>query len=388
MPLPKSKPSGPMVRRPAPRADPADSPESNAKRPCVLLRRRTVLAERPAIGLKEVPAATAASEGASAGRTSSASERRPASTSNGVARSNGAGSERSGNGGSNGEVSNGGAKRAATDASTSALLAAASAAANGEQVAFNVAGKVFRVSVGLVKSYPGGVLDRLLREVGESNPAKPIFVDGNPDRFPYILDWYRSGEMYVPASVPVAAVLADARRLALPAEVIVNGASVSTLGSTSLGSSSTSSRGAGAGTAAKVCRELIGEVISQWPNFTNFLEDTLTRIAEHFRDVGERSARQQEGEEAYDFPPFILQLCGDGEEEQSWLDRSNVNSGPRARVLALKLEACGYLCEFSDLDLVVSLPSRLRGESEAQQQGSYDDEPAGEGGFEGAGGGG
>merc|ERR1712048_368876 len=65
-----------------------------------------------------------------------------------------------------------------------------------------------------------------------------------------------------------------------------------------------------------------------------------------------------EADEAYDFSPFILTLYG----ENGWLDTQQVCSAARARVLALKLEERGYYCDFTETDLVVSLPLRLRGE--------------------------
>ena len=77
----------------------------------------------------------------------------------------------------------------------------AAATHGGEQVIFNVAGRTFRISTSLVREHPEGRLAKLLDEAlqnGENGCARDgtrtVFVDGPPDRFCLLLDWYRYGE--------------------------------------------------------------------------------------------------------------------------------------------------------------------------------------------------
>jgi len=172
-------------------------------------------------------------------------------------------------------------------------------------------------------------------------------VDVCPDRFRLILDWYRYGEIWVPATLATEAVLKDAARLELPEEIVVNG----TLRSTR------------AVSAKQVGRTLIAGVVNRWPGFRAFFTQTLNQIDQHFLSAASSSstsvaANDDEAaaaEEAFDFPRFVLPLFREG-----WVTPTQVCSAARARVLALKLEELGYLCEFSDSELLVSLPLKLR----------------------------
>ena len=56
---------------------------------------------------------------------------------------------------------------------------------------------------------------------------------------------------------------------------------------------------------------------------------------------------------------------GTGEDERlndskGWISPLQICSASRARILAIKLEELGYLCEFSEAELLVSLPLKLR----------------------------
>jgi len=215
-------------------------------------------------------------------------------------------------------------------------------------VAFDVGGQIFKVSAQLVRSKPKTLLATLLQQA-ENGLSKPIFVDGPSERFHFILDWYRHNAIHIPRSVSLAALLQDARHFQLPDEVIVNGVArnVKTYD-----------------TAQRVSRELIAGVISRWPGFPTFLEELLEKIRKHFEAVAVasdslRRAEAQDAEEAWDFPQFVLTLYGD----EGFLDQKNLLSAARARMLALKLEECGYLCEFSDTELLVGLPLRLLAET-------------------------
>ena len=100
-------------------------------------------------------------------------------------------------------------------------------------VQFDVGGKLCRVSRSLLEAYPETLLARLAAktktkqkssvkwrkhdendENGSKNDSKmqdpaTIFIDGNGERFPYILDFMRDKEVHLPLSVPKAALLRD-----------------------------------------------------------------------------------------------------------------------------------------------------------------------------------
>lgn len=221
---------------------------------------------------------------------------------------------------------------------------------NGAVAIFDIGGRTFSLAAKFITAWPGTQLAQLVRS---GTPGAPICVDAPSDRFAYILDWYRYGEIYVPQGVSVAAVLQDARVLQLPEDLVVNGTVRSTRPNT----------------AERVGRQLIDLVIRRWHGYRGFFSSTLTKIDDHFQSL---AVDDTGSDEAYDFQPFIFPLFGD----DVWLS-TDVCSGTRARVLALKLEERGYLCQFSETDLVVSLPLHLRGDG-----GAFDEEDPG-GGEEG-----
>jgi len=231
-------------------------------------------------------------------------------------------------------------------AATAAVAAARSAPA--AVVTFDVGGQIFKVSAQLVRSKPKTLLAILLQHA-ENGLSKPIYVDGPSERFPFILDWYRYNAIHIPRSVSLAALLQDARHFQLPDEVIVNGVARNVKTHD---------------TAQQVSRGLTAGIISRWPGFQNFFEELLERIRTHYETVvvasdSLRGVDSQDAEEAWDFPHFVLTLYGDG----GFVDQKNLLSAARARTLALKLEECGYLCEFSDTELLVGLPLRLLAET-------------------------
>jgi len=266
---------------------------------------------------------------------------------------------------------------------------------SGPMATLDVGGQIFKISASLLRSKPGTLLAQLIDNTSGNdetrstppNGGRPIFVDAAPERFTCILDWYRYGEIHVPRSVPIAAVLQDARRLQLPQDIVINGVARST----------------GPNLAQKVGRDLMDGVVRRWPGFSAYFAKMLDSIREHFQAVGEASGpkpgtaghqrpprtmaadaegaagaggkEEGEEEEAYDFPPFVLPLY----EETGWLDRQHVCSAPRARALALRIEERGYRCDFTESELLVSLPLRLKGES---TEGPYGEEDEGDFPFE------
>jgi len=241
--------------------------------------------------------------------------------------------------------------RGDTNGHASAVLeATADLRQGGDLVEFHVGGRTFKVPAQLIRARPATRLAQLLAERAEAPRStgdgstgggsgvptegaatgEPICVSGAAARFTYILDWYRYGQISVPSSVPIAAVLKDARELLLPESIIVNG----------------SMRGTKPPPGAKVARDLIRMVLDRWRGFGAFFGGLLGQIEAHFRAVGEGALNINI---VFDFQPFALPLYGDS----GWLDAAHVCSAARARALALKLEEEGYRCHFSDTELMV-----------------------------------
>eukprot|EP00438_Fugacium_kawagutii_P002622 Skav201673 [mRNA] locus=scaffold641:359441:360649:+ [translate_table: standard] len=211
---------------------------------------------------------------------------------------------------------------------------------------FNVGGQTFQVAAKLIRSKSDTLPAKLLAKAAD--PTKPLHipVDICPERFRILLDWYRYGEIWVSNTVTTKAVLRDAARLDFPGEIVVNGVlcSLHQLDANQVG------------------RSLLTGVINRWQGFQAFFTSILNQIDEHFKSIASQSASSVEAkddeaacaEEAFDFPRFVVPLF----REEGWV--SPICSASRARVLALKLEELGYLCEFSETDLLVSLPLKLR----------------------------
>lgn len=218
---------------------------------------------------------------------------------------------------------------------------------------FNVGGQTFQVAAKLIRSKADTLPAKLLAKAAD--PTRPLHVpvDICPERFRILLDWYRYGEIWVPNTVATKAVLRDAARLDFPNEIVVNGVlrSLHQLDANQVG------------------RSLLTGVINRWQGFQPFFANVLSQIDEHFKSVASQSAASVEAkdeeaacaEEAFDFPRFVVPLFS----EEGWVSPNHICSASRARILALKLEELGYLCEFSDADLLVSLPLKLRCELQA-----------------------
>lgn len=84
---------------------------------------------------------------------------------------------------------------------------------------FNVGGQTFQVAAKLVKAKPETLLAKLLAKA-DSNRLIHVPVDICPDRFRILLDWYRYGEIWVPHTTAVKAVLRDAARKELRDEQV------------------------------------------------------------------------------------------------------------------------------------------------------------------------
>lgn len=218
-------------------------------------------------------------------------------------------------------------------------------------VTFDVGGGTnVKFPLHLIQAKPETVLGKLLAGAEKNSPVlqRGIYVDAVPDRFTCILDWYRYGEIFVPRAASVQAVLRDCRHFGLPDLVIVNGVR----------------RGTRCDTAFKVNRNLVKGVVEKWTGFAAFFDGVLEGIRKHYAEVSDTSGSSAHGaaEEAYDFPPYVLAIY---DVEKGWLEPKHAGGVSRARVLAIKLEERGYLCYFTETELVVQVPSKLRGEMDA-----------------------
>ena len=93
-------------------------------------------------------------------------------------------------------------------------------------VHFNVGGQTFQVASKLVRAKPETLLAKVLAKTTDSNRILNVPVDICPERFRILLDWYRYGEIWVPSTMAVKAVLRDAGRLKLSGMVCCHGVSL------------------------------------------------------------------------------------------------------------------------------------------------------------------
>lgn len=82
-----------------------------------------------------------------------------------------------------------------------------------DTVKFNVRGRVFEVLREPTLSLHPGTLMSTLAE--EHSGDDPVFVEANPELFPYILEYMRSRSIHIPLTISRGAVLAEASRLGL-----------------------------------------------------------------------------------------------------------------------------------------------------------------------------
>ncbi len=80
-------------------------------------------------------------------------------------------------------------------------------------VRYNVEGRVFQISHELVQRHPTTKLAIMAKQQQQQqqqwNNSDGIFLDGNSDRFSYVLDYVRTGQVMLPATISKAALLQD-----------------------------------------------------------------------------------------------------------------------------------------------------------------------------------
>jgi len=171
--------------------------------------------------------------------------------------------------------------------------------------------------------------------------TRPIFVDANADRFAYILDWYRFGEMYVPSDCAIGGLLCDARFFLLPDLVRINGTSYALR----------------PGWAEQACDAAISSVIDQWPTFETYVTGLIAEVRKGFESIGEqaKSLKDEEvadclkeglGMDALPKARFVLSKADGG--RHVWLDHKNVCNKERLRILLAELAKRGFECELAE----------------------------------------
>mmetsp|Transcript_22656 Transcript_22656/g.43001 ORF Transcript_22656/g.43001 Transcript_22656/m.43001 type:complete len:221 (-) Transcript_22656:60-722(-) len=90
-----------------------------------------------------------------------------------------------------------------------------------ERVTINVGGTARVVAVGTIMNYPETMLGAMLSTRWEQSgvESKDIFIDRDPIRFRYILDFYRDGKITIPLTMSKAEMLREADYFALPVTV-------------------------------------------------------------------------------------------------------------------------------------------------------------------------
>lgn len=210
-------------------------------------------------------------------------------------------------------------------------------------VVFDVGGRLFRVLRQTVQTRPSALLASLTDDLG-TDSSRPIFIDANPDRFSYILDWYRYGEMFIPNDSTVDAVRRDARFFLLPDVVRING----------------TSHAIHPILASEAHDAMVAAVTATWPSFDDCIRDMCLDIKAHFEGLGananeprhfDANSCDKETLAEGTFPPKEIQLstllyrndCS----WYRWLDPGNVCNKERLWVLIAELERRGFECALS-----------------------------------------
>lgn len=95
-------------------------------------------------------------------------------------------------------------------------------AAVNDVVCLNVGGMLYTVSRSTLMKFPDTMLAVMLSERWSDNTknlSEPLFIDRDPLRFRYILDFYRDGHIELPVSVSIAEMEVEIKYFGLPIEV-------------------------------------------------------------------------------------------------------------------------------------------------------------------------
>jgi hypothetical protein len=78
-------------------------------------------------------------------------------------------------------------------------------------IRFNVGGKLYEVSRSLIEQQNDTMLARLVSEIWEQKGSgnEAVFIERDSERFAYVLDYLRDGQVYLPATISKEALMMD-----------------------------------------------------------------------------------------------------------------------------------------------------------------------------------
>lgn len=93
------------------------------------------------------------------------------------------------------------AQPSVTNKITMTSVAIASPEDESKTVTLNVGGTIHQVSRSLIEIYPNTMLGRMIDKVWEKEGRNSFYIDRDGERFRYVLDYMRDGEIHVPMTV-------------------------------------------------------------------------------------------------------------------------------------------------------------------------------------------
>lgn len=84
---------------------------------------------------------------------------------------------------------------------------------------FAVGGKTFQILEQTIRSRGQTLLADLLDDIERTCKIQPIHVEGDGDRFRYILDWFRFGSILIPSTVSMAEMKRECSYFGLPDDI-------------------------------------------------------------------------------------------------------------------------------------------------------------------------
>jgi len=76
-------------------------------------------------------------------------------------------------------------------------------------ICYNVGGKIFEITRDIVERYPTSILATSAAEASNADSAVPIFIQGNNERFTYVLEYLHTGRAVLPRTIAKNAFLQD-----------------------------------------------------------------------------------------------------------------------------------------------------------------------------------
>mmetsp|Transcript_61343 Transcript_61343/g.142745 ORF Transcript_61343/g.142745 Transcript_61343/m.142745 type:complete len:262 (-) Transcript_61343:71-856(-) len=205
-------------------------------------------------------------------------------------------------------------------------------------VVFNVGGRHYEVLRQTIRARPSTLLAQLIDDI-DTDSAQPIFVDANPDRFAYVMDWYRYGEIHLPVGYPTKVILNDARFFLLPDFVLINGSAHALQPPFNRHAAATKMHHA---------------VMEHWPTFEQCIANITAAVQNELEAVSERATMVQVDtiscmkDLAMDtLPTKSFTLSHSENKWEVWSDRNNVCNKERLMVLVSELRKRGFDCDVS-----------------------------------------